>query len=392
MRVNGDKARKLFKAMGIRTAESWTDEKTLRYLNDLDSKAELFEEPKEQEDINLLHEIISCLKSDEKVSIEGYHPQREVRPIIKRVKKRDTSVPGKREDHDPGYIEVGKPIVTKMTVQLAEKFRDMEPYPNDRPLSLARLAEFKQIMVDGDFRGAEWASVKVDDKVYRVNGKHTSTAACDVFESGADLIAHITVRQFEAKNMEGAARLYSTFDPRTSTRTKTDVIRAFSATSELLAGKTSRYLSVITAGLAYAKWGDKYKKHTTNEQAELLVANTDFANWVASFWDGAESMPKHVMRMSVVAAMYLTTAKETYENAMEFWQKIRDDCDGKKSDPARKLYTFLISHKVGATRAPAGERTNDREILWLCLSGWNAWKTGKPLPEYSTKHPMPEVL
>lgn len=392
MRVNGDQARKLLRGMGIRTAESWTDEKTLKYLNDLDKKAEQFEEPKEQDDINLLHEIISCLKSDEKVNIEGYHPEKDIRPRVKKEKKRDTSVPERRAEHQTGYKEITKPTVTKMTVQLAEKFRDMEPFPNDRPLSANRLAEFKQIMVDGDFRGAEWASVTVGDKTYRVNGKHTSTAACDVFESGQELLAHITVRQFEAENMEGAARLYSTFDPRVSSRTKTDVLRAFSSASDLLSGKKSRYLSVITAGLAYAKWGDKYKKHNTNEQAELLVANTEFANWVASYWDGAENQPKHVIRMSVVAAMYLTTEKETYENAMEFWQKIRDDSDGKKSDPARKLYTFLISHKVGAVKAIPADRTDDREILWLCLSAWNAWKTGKPLPEYSIKHPMPTVL
>ena len=68
------------------------------------------------------------------------------------------------------------PRTAKVTRSLVKEFVEMDPAPNDRPLSEKRLQVYRRILADHQFRPCVWASVFCKDTNcdYRVNGKHTS--------------------------------------------------------------------------------------------------------------------------------------------------------------------------------------------------------------------------
>jgi len=88
--------------------------------------------------------------------------------------------------HRPLHItELEKPKLVKINSSLARKFRDMERYPNDRNLQPNRCEFLRTAIRANTFRGSEWvsASLPETDKIYRMNGKHTSNVIAEMYEA-----------------------------------------------------------------------------------------------------------------------------------------------------------------------------------------------------------------
>ncbi len=307
-------------------------------------------------------------------------------------KERDKSVPEMRE---PSFtLTGGFPKKEKITRHLAERFRDMKPVPHDRPLSAARLQKAKEAFARQEFHGATWASVHVKetDEILRVNGKHTSIAACDFFDAGQKLDAAVSVAEFECETLEQAAALYASFDSRDAARNKGDILATYTGVDDRLEGLTKRQLSVITAGIAFGQWEKTYKAHPTTDQGELLVANAEFAQWAGKLLTGSNPKEKfdHVMRMSVVAAMYKTW-KVDKKDAAIFWEMTRDDCDGEVGFPPRRLHKWLLTKSIRS--GTKKDRVSDLEVLGNCLLAWNAWREEQDSVElkFSEKHKIPQA-
>lgn len=300
--------------------------------------------------------------------------------------------------HLPFSYEKTSDKLIKLSPSLVEKFFNMDAFPRDRDLQKNRVNYHRRNLENGEFTGATWASIYVADldKTFRGNGKHTSFVLNEWLEKGEDLPdCNIRVEEYTCPTLKDAAGLFQTFDPKASVRNKADVLRTYSSTTKATEGMPSRVLSVLTTGIAFSEHEKVYRKIPTVDQAMGMLSKTKFNNWFRDLImaDGKRGLKekKHLIRMSVVAAMY-QTYKIDPETAGEFWEKIRDKGgDDKANSPPRKLYDWLIKSKVGGREGKG--RVSEREVYISCLQGWNAYKAEEDTVAFKYKEGMetPEV-
>lgn len=290
------------------------------------------------------------------------------------------------------------PRLVPVTYELAAKFRDMERFPRDRELKGYLKESIRQAVLNGEFRGSEWASAFCRDTglEYRINGKHTSHVFCELFESGHVLECTQLIRRYICDTVEDASRLYATFDSPQSARTKQDIVKAFAVSCPALADLPIKELSLITAGLAYNHWELQAYIKKPVEQCSLLLQHADFAVWAAGILGERAKNSKHIHRRSVVAAMARTWLK-CHAAANDFWPKVRDDCDDPSKSPIRWLYRWLVVHTIGAgNRIPGKQKSGDKEMFVRCLQAWNAWRKhgvdGGSDFRYYPNNPTPTAL
>ena len=113
-----------------------------------------------------------------------------------------------------------------LTPELAERFKAMLPSPTERAFDPARAKMLREKAEAGQLIAFNWATAKVGDKEYRVNGQHSSAVLTELngqFPQG--LKVHMDT--YEVDNTDGLALLFRQFDSRKSGRTPTDVSGAY---------------------------------------------------------------------------------------------------------------------------------------------------------------------
>lgn len=294
----------------------------------------------------------------------------------KKVEKSKVELP--EVDRAFTFTEISSKLV-KCTHKLAKEFDQMELYPLDRGYKKARLEYHRQACANGSFRGPEWASVHVKDidKVFRMNGKHTSRVLCELYDAGTPYACEVVLRRYECPSMADAAHLFATFDAKDSARSKQDILRGYAASDKNTAVLTPKQLTVVTSAIAFSKMEDSYRKSNTETQSLWLLENSAFVDWFVSLLEGREAKEvSHVMRMSVVAAM-LKTWEARKRDSTEFWTDvITGEADEKAKGPRRSLYNLLQTSKVGSR--DSGVRIGERELYVKCLKAWNAFRSDEP--------------
>jgi hypothetical protein len=236
-----------------------------------------------------------------------------------------------------------------------------------------------------------WACAKVDGKLYRVNGQHTS----HLFHQNNKLITgglKVNATVYECSNMEEVAELYAKFDSAVSSRNAGDVNRVYAGTLESLIDLPAWLINLCTTGLAYAKWGERYMAKRREERAMLLTANEDFILyiWELSKTSGSGGF-KSMKKGAVVAAIY-----ETYhiseDISRQFWEAVRDATGASPDTPDRMLNAFLIQAALnsGAKLARNKSAATRREIYAKCILAWNAFRENERTRlRYSPTKPLP---
>lgn len=275
-----------------------------------------------------------------------------------------------------------RPKTLKVTKALAKEFAEMEPCPNDRPLSERRLTVYANLLAKGLFRPVTWAKAICEETngIYRVNGKHTS-----IILSGLKELPefYVTVEEYECTSLDDVARLYATFDSSMQSRTASDIYQSFAGTVTDLKDLPRNTINLAVAGLAYAAWGQDMYQHQPPERAELLLEHVDFVLWSNLVLDGGVAGERKVRReplsrLAVVAAMYATYRKAKGP-ATEFWAAVRDETGVSPSVPDRKLAKYLssVACVAAGNRARKAAKADNREIYVKCLHSWNAWRKGE---------------
>lgn len=412
----------LLQELGQTKAESWSDGKLEQKLRELPSL--LKEEDVEVESSRskrTLAEVLEAVDDDRTIRVvdeeeegesrvvEERNGEEEARPARKEPRETARKEPREpREPREPSSeaplaierhfqaVQTEEPRLIKASAALASEFKNMERFPHDRDLSRPRLAYLREALKSGKFRGAEWVSAvcEEDGKTYRINGKHTSTVLHEHFESGGkpDPNIRILVRRYSCPTLEDCANLFSTFDTKIASRSKSDILKVFAATNKETIDLSPRLLNVVTSGIAFAHLGRSYRKLSTEDQATQLVRNGHFVSWVNSLLDKGNKEYRHMIRMPVVAAMYRTWKKNS-EMADEFWEKIRDDSNDDKDAPSRQLYRWLTTYKLGATKV-AKESKSNHEVYITCLKYWNLYVDPKQAKDFRYKPDMevPTIL
>lgn len=270
----------------------------------------------------------------------------------------------------------GNPKTLLITNNLATKFANMEPAPQDRPLSEMRLRVYEKIANEGAFRPVQWASCycKQTGGTYRVNGKHTSTLFSQMDPLPTNLYA--VVEHYDCDTLNDVSRLYSTYDSKIQSRSTADINRSFAGCVPQLAEIDLATINACVSGYWFSKDLDAYARNNTPaERAEMLLEHHDFVRFVVGIVGRKCGSP--LKRMPVVAAIYSTFVRAP-RVADSFWSEVRDDTGAAPSDPTRKLSKFLLLNSGASKRSDGARRhrVKDKEFFVKSLHAWNAYREG----------------
>lgn len=293
---------------------------------------------------------------------------------------------------------IDKPKTQAASKKLAKEFAEMDPAPQDRPLSERRLQVYEKIMRAGGFRPVSWASAYCisTSGTYRVNGKHTSVLLSGM-ENPPEL--YVTVERYECDELEDVARLYATYDSKMQSRTIGDINRSFAATIPELVDVASRNINLVVGAIAYFKQptASGRDRDQPADRAEALFDNIGFALWIERLLGRRHGSGKtgHLCRMPVVAAMYGGYLK-SQRDASAFWAAVRDETGERPDLPDRKLARWLLTatSRIGnRSDKPLRYRVSDREIYAKCVHGWNAWRKGESTNlNYYAEAKLPNIV
>lgn len=437
--------RRLMVELGESNVASWDDDKLFERIDEIPERQKQFDDykPSTSKGQDTLDKILNALDHDIPIEIvpDTQHQGEDQDPFgedeedseegtekTQGTKEKDEEKPTKRRGRKPGkgkgkakvkkakkeeppkvvpthkhsWRLESRSFVRKLTPDLAQEFATMTPFEGDRDIQTARYEYHRRCMEEGTYRGSEWASAKCekDGKTYRVNGAHTSKSAHDLFEEKKEVKGEpeIWVRRYVCPTLEDVAALWTTFDPKRATRTKQDELKSFAAVDKRLLDMAPRIRSLVNSGIAFAHWEKTYRKQDTPAQASLLIDNVDFATWAARNFTPKTAEDrrdwKHIFRMSVFAAMFLTFRKDQ-KACGEFWLSIRDiRLEDSKTAPRKALYRWLNAVTLGRVGKEDKKKTSERAIFLYCLKAWNAWREGKTSHSYAFEegHKTPEVV
>ena len=113
-----------------------------------------------------------------------------------------------------------------LTPDLAKRFRDLVPSPTERAFDEARAKMLREKAAAGQLIAFNWATAKLGDNEYRMNGQHSSLVLCELNgQFPENLKVHLD--SYVVDDKEGLALLFRQFDNRKSGRTPTDVAGAY---------------------------------------------------------------------------------------------------------------------------------------------------------------------
>lgn len=288
----------------------------------------------------------------------------------------------------------GHPKTHRITETLARKFSDMDPAPDDRPLSENRLAVYRRIIAEGNFRPCQWAAAycKETGGTYRVNGKHTSTLMATL-DPLPELYA--VVEYYECDTLHDISRLYSTYDSKIMSRNAADIYHSFAACVPALKDVSRQTIERVPSAICYATVKEGLKNTQPQDRAEALIEYPDFAIWVDKIVGRSGAINGHLRRVPVMAAMFLTYRKAP-RIALDFWTAVRDETGPTPDCPDRKLARWLILNSNNVTTRQATKlarfRIHDREYFVKCIHAWNAYRAGETTRlNYHAKAELPDV-
>jgi hypothetical protein len=274
------------------------------------------------------------------------------------------------------WYPIEKPKVVQSSPKLAETFRDMLACPYDRPTRQPRLDYLREVILNGTFRNCEWATAYCEETglTYRVNGKHTSTIVSGLNGEAPPL--NVVLGKYHCDTLEDVAKLYATFDTRSSMRSTNDIYLAYACAVPQLAGLSGKTISVAVAGMAYHYWTERsYLDHPAEEKAELLWKHRDFVLFYHQLIFGHAS--RHLKRSPAAAAMFSTYLK-CQRDAKLFWELVMTEEGASPRTPDRKLADYLksVCVNLGVGSRTTKKVSSVREIYAKCIHAWNAWRTG----------------
>lgn len=278
---------------------------------------------------------------------------------------------------------IGKPTTQVADRALIERFAKMQRFGGERKLDKARCARLEALLREGKFRTCTWAVCKCleDGREYRVNGQHTSHVLSEFV--GPLPTIFITTERYEADIQIGVADLFSTFDPRWSSRTTSDTNHAFSHSVESLSGLPSRLIDLAASGIIEVLFYGKRNQAPQDVRGRLVVDYADFVLWIDSL-NINRPEKKHLRRSTPVAAMFSTYIVDPSE-ATRFWTEVSTSSNPLPDAPSRALERFLMTAKANEAN----------EIYAKCIHAWNAYRRNVRelgVLKWFPKAPRPEAI
>jgi len=247
----------------------------------------------------------------------------------------------------------------------------------ERPYNKKRMEDLKKKIEEGKAILFNWSCAYVvsDDELYRVNGQHSSHAILNIDKFPRGLKAVIT--EYACDTKDDLADLFAQFDPRSSSRTPADNIRAAQAARPKLQCLKPTIVNTIATGILIAGRNGKETRFSQADQKVAVVRdNEGFIEFFADIYTGGDKIAdaKHLYKAAVAAVMYKTWCKDKVA-ADEFWTDVRDGVELKKSDPAYVACNYLLTANLSRIGG-SGKKVTAFEIYCRLIRAWNAFRKG----------------
>jgi hypothetical protein len=256
-----------------------------------------------------------------------------------------------------------------LTHDLAVEFRDMKPSPTERDLLPKRLKELQQKIETGLALPFNWATARLGEDLYRVNGGHSSNVLAGM--NGAfppDLIVHVD--RYEVENPEGLAMLFRQFDPKGSARSAADVAGAYQGLEEDLAGIDKTVAKLSIEGVAWWRKEVEGLPPLAEYDVYTLFHNASyhpFLHWVHSLF-GMKT--PELRRKEILAAMFATWSVNQ-EDTKIFWDLVaRGGMANDDDAPANRLDKWFENQKDKKLKVDA----KPAHYYQASIFCWNAWR------------------
>lgn len=266
-----------------------------------------------------------------------------------------------------------------LTKELAAQFKAMAASPTERDLNASRLTYLKQRADAGQLINFNWAVARMDGRVMRVNGQHSSTMLAEANGSFPDgLFVHLD--EYEVDGPEGLALLFRQFDARKSGRSAADVAGAYQNLWPQLHELPKQIGKIGIEGAAwYRRFVEGAPTPSGDEVYHLFneLALHPFLLWLGDIFS---IKTPEMKRAQVVAAMYATfIASET--EARRFWDAVaRGGVEFEDTAPATVLDAWLKLAKEGKVELKPAEYYQG------CIYGWNAFRQAKDIKDIKATH------
>lgn len=269
----------------------------------------------------------------------------------------------------------------ELTPKLAKEFQNMKPSPTERSLDKSRLKYLHTKAEERVLIPFNWASAKLGDDEYRVNGQTSSHMLCELnggFPKG--LTAHLD--RYEVDQKEDLAELFRQFDPRKSSRSAADVAAAYQGLVEEL-DETPRPTAKI--GMDGIIWYNRQVIGAPVVQDDRRYSGFNDVNthpFLIWFGELINASTPELKKTPVVAAIFGSFIANP-DVAKIFWAGVANGGDEyEKNDPAHTLDEWLQYLAIEKPKA-----IKPAHVYQGCIYAWNAVRDGKMISNirYDTK-------
>ncbi len=229
--------------------------------------------------------------------------------------------------------------------------------------------------------------------VWRMNGKHTSTARLQMPPS---FRCPVRVMRYTASTAHGMRMLYSTID-RNGPRTKRHITRSYLAGAPGYEDYADRAIENIANAVSLWEWGDPSfrggRKHDADEAVYLVKTTHSVAcHHVLEFLSSGMTREGHkiVGRTGVVAAMLATFSKDSTD-AKKFWTTVVSGAGiPSVDDPRLRLRDKLATSATDGRTSDKARVSAETQFRWS-IYAWNAYRSGKmikKIPHLEGRQPL----
>lgn len=287
------------------------------------------------------------------------------------------------------FKKIGQRTVP-LTAELAKQFSEMKRWEGERPYSPSRVNYHLNEMSAGRFYDPTWyvAHIKGRSEPVRVNGQHTSAAAC---QANGQLPAGlcVTIVDFECDTEEDAAALFNTIDSPKSSRSPVNSIGALSVGLKGLNrdAVSSSTLYRAASGIAIAMSDGVIKKLSTPDRFRYLTKRVDYINAASLFLKH-----RYCCLAGVCGAVYETWRVWPADLALmettwgRFWTAVMSKTPDGSAAGTLNMY---LRDTLRSNKRNDGVRA----VYVKCLHAWNAYinRTSTRLAYYPNAE-VPDTL
>jgi hypothetical protein len=261
-----------------------------------------------------------------------------------------------------------------LTLDMAERFRNLMPSPTERGFDEARAKMLREKTAAGQLIAFNWATAKLGDKEYRMNGQHSSAVLCELDGSFPDgLKVHLD--SYEVDDKEGLALLFRQFDNRKSGRTPTDVAGAYQGLYEALKDVPRSAAKLAVEGANWYRRAVEGLPAASGDDVYTLFGDTSLHSFVRWIGEVFSVKTPELRRMMIVGAMYGTFVTNETE-ARKFWREVsRGGVEFEDNHPTTVLdgfYKAIIEDKKKLDLKPAN-------LYQAAVYAWNAFREDKTI-------------